>query len=125
MKLATRVFLAASGAGIIGVLGVPLALYPKQWSKVAGWARPPDSPLEDYFARSLGAIGLALGATCIAASCAKEKPTSLLLLLTTIGAGAAVVHAIGAARGTYPPREAAEVPVLAAWSLWAARELVR
>jgi hypothetical protein len=110
MKLTTRVFLAATGVGMIGVLGVPLTFYPHAWARYIGWD-PPERPLDEYFSRSLGA-------TCCGATFGRRAPKSLLFALAGIGAGAAVVHALG--RGRYPAKEALEAPLLAAWSAVAA-----
>ena len=124
MKIRTRAFLAVSGAGLVGVVGLPLALCPRTWSRVLGWEPGVETPVGDYLARSLGAIGLSLGLVCFVASCRRKAPKELLLLLATIGAGATIVHARGVLRGDYPSAERTEVPVLLGWTLWGIRELV-
>lgn len=120
MKLATRVYLGVSGVAIIGILGIPLTWFPKGWARATGWSAPPETPLEDYFSRSLGALGLALGVTTCIAALGKRSPDALLLLLPAIGGGAVAVHALGVVRGIYPLREAAEIPFLLGATLWGA-----
>ncbi len=123
MKVGTRVFLAVSGAATFAVM-TPLVVNPVAWARVTGWD-PPSTPLEDYLARSLGALGFALAATTSLAALASRSPRSLIGLLAAIGGGAVAVHVRGALRGTYPAREAAEVPFIALWTLWAAHALRR
>lgn len=129
MKLGTRLYLGVSGVAIVAVVGAPLTTFPDAWARAIGWSQPPRTPLERYLMRSLGAIGIALGATCCVAALGRRPPRGLLLLLPAIGAGAVVVHGLGALRREVPPREALEIPFLAVWTLWGAsvwaRELVR
>lgn len=123
MKSATAIYLGVTAVAMVGVLGVPLLVFPRAWARLTGW-KAAQSELEDYFARSLGAIGMALGAACGFAALGQDPPRALLLALAAIGAGATAVHAVGALRGRYPRTEALEVPVLAGWTAWGTWVLV-
>jgi hypothetical protein len=117
---AARVYLIVTAIASAVVLGVPMTFLPRHWARAIGWPALGDTAVFDYLTRSLGAIGLALAGACAIAASSSRSPEALVGLLVLIGAGASVVHTVGALAGRYPRREALEVPALIGWTLWGA-----
>lgn len=118
-----RWFAALVGVGTLVVLTLPILFSPLRWARVFTWhVEPSDNrPLGIYFARCLGAVGVGLSLTMLAAAWQNEFPRLLFLQAAMAGGLLAIVHLVGAIEKRQPPIETFEILVYAGLSVWALR----
>jgi hypothetical protein len=110
---AASIFLLVAGIAFLFAFAIPILFFPIRWARLFKWNVGAETPLTIYFARSLGAVAVAIVATCLLAVPHPEDYRGLFDLLTIAGALLAAVHVWGALERSQPWTETAEIALYA------------
>lgn len=113
-----RVYLLATGVGIVLAFGLPFLFSPVRWARLFRWEIPEDVRLVRYFARCLGCTAIGIGGVSVYLGLRPDPPREFLLVGIVSTGLVAVVHLVGALERSQPWTETAEIPFWFALMVW-------